>query len=181
MALIDIDYWNQQMTTLGLKDSFTPKAEALSTLIEEASEYIQMECGRKFGEQPITEVMRGKGYPRLIVGQYPISSVTSAYYETDGGATGAVDVSLLRVLSTSGILEFKAPTSYEWSPNYTYTVTYALPAPVPGPIKRAVALKVVDLMAPQYQGPQARRIDLISNVQEQIILLIEPYRREYIG
>lgn len=181
MPLIDTDYFNQQMVTLGLKESFTPKAETLSTLIAEASEWIEAECSRKFGQQEVIEDLRGKGYNRLILGQYPVSALNSITYYGEGEGTGTVDKTLVRVLDRSGMLEWKEPHNGPWLKSRLYTVNYGLPSPVPGPVKRATALKVVDLLAPQYQGPRERKIELVSNVQEQIILLIEPYRRERLG
>ena len=179
MALIDIDYFNQQMTTLGLKSAFTPQAAQLETLINEASEYVEGYCQRKFGTS-IVETLRGKGYRRLILGHYPINSLTSIAYESDSnGGTGTIPTTDVRILD-GGMLEFKSE-SRTWSKSVLYTVTYSLGNTVPGPVKRATALKVVDLLAPMYQGPRDKQVELVSNVQEQIILLLEDYRRERLG
>jgi hypothetical protein len=178
MALIDSDYFNQQMTTLGLKSAFTPQANQLDTLIAEASEWVEGYCQRKFGTA-VTDVVRGKGYRRLILGQYPIQSLTSINYVDDGNNSGTISTSDVRILD-GGMLEFK-DGSRTWSKNHLYTVAYSLGNTVPGPVKRATALKVVDLLAPMYQGPRDKAVELVSNVQEQIVILLEDYRRERLG
>lgn len=182
MALITADYFNQQMKTLGLKSTFTPEAEVLDTLIAEASAWIEDFCGRKFEAQSVTEVLRGRGYNRLVLDNYPINSITSIDWVDDSGATGTVATSDVRILD-GGILEFKNPLDGPWYATRTYTVAYNTGfSTIPGPIKRATALKVVDLMQPMYSGArEARQVELISDIEGKVLDLVERYRRERLG
>lgn len=200
-ALITNDYFSQQTTTLGLKSSFSPQADVLTTLIEEASEWVEKYTHRKFGAQSLVEQIRGSrralgdgGWPypamltataknagrNLMVGYWPVDAVQSITWEDDFGNSGTVDPATYRVHLDTGILEMKNVENV-WYKERLYTVTYTLPDPVPGPVKRATALKVVDLLDPQYMPGKTKNVELISNVEEQIITLLEPYRRERIG
>jgi len=181
VSLIDADYFNAQTKTLGLKTSFTPEADVLSVLIDEASEWVAAYCRRQFGSQSITESHYGSDRRRLILNEYPVSGVT-AITAVDARGEDTTDVpatSDVRILP-GGLLEMK-DSDDEWYSDYYYTVTYTLPDPVPGPVKRAVALKVVDLLDPMYFPGRSKSMELVTSVQEQIVTLLEDYRRERIG
>jgi hypothetical protein len=181
VSLIDAEYFNSQTTTLGLKSSFTPPADVLTVLIGEASEWIAAYCRRQFGAQSITESRQGSGRRRMILNEFPAESVTAiTAVDTRGVATTDVpDPSDVRILP-GGMLEMKDAADV-WFKDYYYTVTYTLPDPVPGPVKRAVALKVVDLLDPMYFPGKQKSMELVTSVQEQIVTLLEDYRRERIG
>lgn len=179
MALITVEYWEQQMATLGLKSSFAPdSAYQLPTLIDEASEWVQDYCQRRFGEQTITEVVRGRNARRLLLQEWPIATVDSLTYVADAGGDGEVDGEDYTILP-AGMLEYK--WSEKWLKTNTYTVEYTLESDIPKPVQRATALKVTDLLRPMYTGPRDRAPELVSVVEEQIIDLLEKHRRERLG
>lgn len=186
--LITPEYFQEQMATLGLKSSWSPTAYALDTLIVEASEWVENYTDRKFELQNITEYINGPVRPdrRLIVGQYPVNSVGSAYWEDPAGQTGSIDVSSLRP-RLGGIIEWKPMTSGAmyggyWFPELLYTVTYNTGfSVIPSNVQRATALKVANLVQPQYQGPSEREIFMVTNLEAMIIDLLESYRRERFG
>lgn len=180
MNLIDLDYFTSQTTTLGLKSSFTPHADALTILIEEASEWVQGYCRRKFGAQSITESHWGSGRGRLILNEFPVASITSiTAVDWRGTAATAPAPSGVRI-TPGGMLELIDRANL-WHEDRLYTITYTLPDPVPGVVKRATALKVVDLLDPMYFPNKQKSAELITSVQEQIVTLLEDYRRERIG
>lgn len=178
MALIDTDYFNAQMATLGLKTSMTPPADVLATLIAEASEWTEAYCRRHFGAQSFSEGHHGNGRRRLLLGEYPVDSVTSITAVTQSGtaATDAPATTDVRILP-GGILEL-INVLKTWRTDRYYTIGYTIPDPVPGPVKRAAALKVVEMLDPQYFPGKTKSMELITNVQEQIVTLLEEYRRE---
>lgn len=180
-ALITNDYFNQQANTLGLKASFTPPAEVLTVLIEESSEWVEAYCRRRFGAQTVIDNIWGKGRRKLILTQFPVDSITTitAVDNSGAAASDAPAAGDIRILP-GGLLEL-VDGSDVWRTDRLYTITYTLPDPVPGPIKRAVALKVVELMEPQYFPGKTKSVELISNVQEQLVLLLEDFRRERLG
>src|SRR5687768_6894511 len=168
------------MVTLGLKASFTPPADVLSTLISEASDWVEAYCRRKFGPQVITERIRGNGRGRLILSEYPIDEVTGiTAVDHRGTDTDAFAISDTR-LTPGGILEL-SDLSNAWRSDRFYTVTYRLAEAVPGPVKRATALKVTEMLDPQYFPGKTKSVELVTNVQEQLVTLLEDYRRERIG
>ena len=77
--LVTAEYFQEQMTTLGLKSSFSPTAYALDTLIVEASDWVEGYTDRKFSLQTATEVIRGprRNFSQLLLDNFPIVSLTS--------------------------------------------------------------------------------------------------------
>ena len=182
-ALITAEYFQEQMATLGLKASFAPSAYAMDTLIAEASEWVEDYCDRKFELQTVTEVIRGpvRKHPRLVLNDWPVTAVASAYWEDEGVLTGAVDVSDLRILQ-GGVLEFKNPYRDGFDPGKVYTVTYTTGyETIPRMVQRATALKIALLVQPQYQGPQDREVFMVTNLEQMIVDALEPHRRERLG
>jgi hypothetical protein len=183
MTLIDSDYFEANMTQLGLKATFAPKDAVLDQLIEDASDWVVNYLRRVVEPTEIVETVKGKGFNRLILDQYPIISLTSVEYDDDSGPSGEVDTDNVRPLY-NGMLEWKRPYSHgPWRAGRTYTVTYTAGyAEIPSAIKRATAIKVVDLFSPQYQGARdARSVEQVTKLEELMVDLLEPYRRERIG
>lgn len=183
-SLIDQDYFNQQMTTLGLNRNFTVDADALDQLIIDASDWVEGYCDRKFA---ITEYIELISYPwRQRIGtasldNWPVTEVTEIRWEDENGLGDTYDPSLLW-LDPAGTLTWKHQRFYSWYGTFRYTVTYkAGYAVIPSNVKRAVALKVANLMQPQYQGVQDREVFMVSNIEAMIIDLLEPFRRERLG
>lgn len=182
MTLIDADYFNSQTSTLGLKSSFTPPADVLDVLIAEASEWVVAYCRRQFGSQTITESHWGKGGRRLILNEFPVESVTAITAVGPRGSAATLYVPAtdeVRILP-GGMVEMLDVANL-WYSDYFYTITYTMADPVPGPVKRATALKVVDLLDPMYFPGKSKSMELVTSVQEQIVTLLEDYRRERIG
>ena len=177
MALIDNDYFNKQMVTLGLKPSFTPPADVMATLIDEASDWVEAYCRRKFGAIVVTESHAGSGRRRLILNEYPVAAVTSITGTGwRGGLATAPALDQVRIIP-GGLLEL-VDSLDAWRRDVTYTVTYVLVDPIPGPVRRATALKVVEMLDPQYFPGRTKNVELVTNVQEQIVTLLEDFRRE---
>lgn len=182
-ALITAEYFQEQMATLGLKASFAPSAYQMETLIAEASEWVEDYCDRKFELQTVTELIRGpvRANHKMVLGQYPVVALTSAYWEDEGVITGAEDVSTLRILP-GGVIEFKNPYRNVFYPERIYTVTYQTGFTViPRMVQRATALKIATLLQPQYQGPTERQVFMVTNLEQMIVDALEPYRRERLG
>lgn len=188
-SLITADYFNTQMETLGIKQKFAPSAYVLSSLITEASDWVENYCDRKFELQEVTEERWGpvRADRRFLADNYPVNSVTSAYWLDENGQTGSFDVSNLRT-RLGGIIEWKSPLpngamySGYFYPDLFYTITYSTGyATIPSPVQRATALKVAMLMQPMYQGVQEREVYMVTNLEEMIVDLLENYRRERLG
>lgn len=184
MALIDETFFTTHMEQLGLKATFSPKEEQLDELIQEASEWVEDYLRRRIDPTEMTEVLRGRGYHRLLLDEWPITEIVSIDWADDGGSTGEIDPALVRILPHGAIefLNFNRPTG-PWLPYRTYTIVYAVGMdPIPTVIKRATALKVVDLFSPMYQGARdTRLVEFVSNIQEMIVDLLEKYRRDRAG
>lgn len=179
--LITAEYFNEQMATLGLKQSFAPSAYSLETLITEASDWVENYCDRIFASSSAYTETFGSGANRLILDQYPVTSVGSISWVDDSGQTGTVSPALVRSRA-GGIIEFKNPIHGPWYTGRFYTVGYVTGYnPVPSNVQRATALKIANLVQPQYQGPQEREVFMVTNIDQMIVDLLEPYRRERLG
>ena len=187
--LVTVEYFQEQMATLGLKSSFSPTAYALDTLIVEASDWVEGYTDRKFALQTVTESLYGprRIYSKLVLDNFPIVSITSVDWEDSLGMTGAIDVSRLRV-RPGGVVEWKTGMAYgamntgAWYPELYYTVVYRTGyQTIPSNVQRATALKIANLIQPQYQGVQEREIYMVSNIEGMIVDLLEPFRRERFG
>lgn len=180
--LIDQTYFNDNMTQLGLKATFTPLPDALGVLISDASEWVQNYCDRVLVASAVSEYVRMRSpWNRMILDQYPINSIASVAFESDDGSVATYDVSKFRILP-GGVIEFKNPVNGPFRTDGTYIVTYnAGYSVVPSNVKRATALKVADLLRPQYQGPSDREVNMVSDIEEKVIDLLEHYRRERLG
>lgn len=188
--LITADYFTQQMATLGLKSTFAPSSPyVLPTLITEASDWVEGYTDRKFEVQTVTDEKYGPVRPdrRFVAEQYPVLSVTSAYWEDPSANSGTLDVSAFRV-RMGGIIEWKSTFPLggryvgAFYPDLFYTITYQTGyETIPSNVQRATALKVAALMQPQYQGPQEREVFMVSNLEAMIVDLLEPFRRERFG
>jgi hypothetical protein len=177
--LITAEYFQEQMATLGLKASFAPSAYNLDTLIQEASDWVEDYCDRKFELQSVTEERYGpsRADARFLADNFPVTAVTSAYWE-DGSFSGTIDVSEFRV-NSAGVIEWKNGYFY---PGVFYKITYTTGFdPIPSNVRRATALKIAVLLQPQYQGPQEREIFMSTNLDQLIVDLLERYRRERLG
>jgi len=199
MPIIDNDYFNANMTQLGLKSTFTPNADALTELIDEASDWVEGYLRRHVVPVDLTEVARGRNSHRLLLDHWPVLSITSIDWMDDLGRTGTIDKDDLRILGY-GAIEYKnnltalgSAWDWGWGPrtasngpfrrDRTYTIAYnAGMDPIPSRIKRATALKVVDLFSPQYQGARDQRsVEFVSKIDEMIVDLLEDFRRERLG
>src|SRR5687768_16553085 len=168
---------------LGIKKQGMPYMEVIEEFISSASEQVEAYCERKFALQQHVETMYGTGNNRLMLDQYPVQSIDSITYEDSWGGPFTVQTAEVR-LHPSGIVDWKYPlTSGPWRRDRLYTVTYTAGFdPIPGPIKHATALWVTELLRPNWQSPQPERpAELVPLSSEQILDLLENYRRRRIG
>lgn len=179
--LITREYFDK--LPLGVKKQGMPHMEAIDEFITSASEQVESYCERKFALQTHTDVIYGSGQNKMLLEQYPVRSIVSISYEDQWGGPFSISTSEVR-FHPSGYIEFKYPiTSGPWRRDRIYTVTYTAGFdPIPGPIKHATALWVTELMRPSFAGPQPERpAELVPLSSEQIIDLLDQYRRRRIG
>jgi hypothetical protein len=182
-ALITADYFNSQMATLGLKSNFAPGADALEVLIEEASDWVEGYTDRKFALENASAYVAGPARygQRLLLDDYPVNYITQLGYLDADNELVEIDITGVRV-RTGGILEAINPVSLSFIDSRVYYVAYQRGyAVIPSNVQRAVALKIANLIQPQYQGPQEREVFMVSNLDAMIVDLLEPFRRERIG
>jgi hypothetical protein len=179
--LITAEYIQEQMSTLGLKSSFAPSAYAMTTLITEASDWVENYCDRVFASSSAYTEGYGTGRNKFILDQFPVTAVHSIGWVDESGQTGTHDTTLVRI-RPGGLIEWKNPINGPWYEGRYYTINYQTGyTTIPSNVQRAVALKVANLVQPQYQGPQDREVFMVTNLEQMIVDLLEPYRRERLG
>lgn len=179
-VLITAEYFEEQMATLGLKSSFAPSAEQLETLITEASDWVEGYTDRKFALENASAYINGpvRYGSRLLLDDYPVNYVTQLGYFESGDTLVEMDVESVRVRA-GGVLEAINPLSTQFIDSRVYYVAYQRGfATIPSNVQRAVALKIANLLQPQFQGPQERQVFMVSNLDAMIVDLLEPFRRE---
>lgn len=179
-ALITAEYFNEQMATLGLKSSFAPSAEQLDTLIVEASDWVEGYTDRKFALENASAYVTGpvRAGHRLLLDDYPVNYITQLGYLDADDVLVDIEIDKVRV-RTGGILESINPLGLSFIDSRVYYVAYQRGfATIPSNVQRAVALKIANLIQPQFQGPQERQVFMVSNIDAMIVDLLEPYRRE---
>lgn len=180
MALIDIDYFRQQPFGGKSLDSNLP-SEVLSETIDEASAYVEDYLDRKILSASYVERILGKRTFTLILDNYPVTALTSvSYVDAYSGAPGTHSTSDFLVHAESGILE--KINKLDWfRSDRVYIVTYTAGyATVPGPIKKATALQVAQLLRPAYGGPN-EAAEVVPFADDLIVQLLEKYRRKRIS
>lgn len=178
MALITVDEF--MALPLGLKgpNAFPPR-DVLATYIDTASTMVEQFCERAFASQSHAETLRGRDTYRLILGEYPVTGLTSVTWEDeDTGSTGTIDTADLRTHEW-GAVEWKRKGAYDFASTRLYTVTYTAGySSIPGPVKHAVGLQVTELLQPNYGGAMQSVPELVPLASQLIVDLLDDYRRK---
>ena len=178
MALIDVDYFNQQ--PLGLK-GFDIQTDVLQEIIQEASDYVEDYIDRKIEIANYSERIVGRDRYTLILENLPVVSLNSVAYDGYPGDMGTYSTTEFLVHSNAGLIEW-INKMYNFRSDRVYTVGYTAGyAEVPGPIKRAVALQTIQLLRPMYGGPSNNLPELVPFADDMIVNLLEKYRRKRIS
>jgi hypothetical protein len=170
---------------VGVKFAALPE-ETLEEFIEIASENVENHTERKFTSAYYTDEFYGDGTAVFVVEQYPVIRVVSMK-QIDPVTSAETIMLTTSVSSTSsdlgaGILRLSSTATVPtFSSSYKYQIYYqAGYTTVPYGIKHATRLWAAELMQPDYAGVQNGVSDVIPLTSEQIIELLDPYKRRRI-
>jgi hypothetical protein len=156
---------------------------SVENIIEYASQAIMDYLDIGVSSAYYTERVRGGDRPTLLVNEYPIKSLHSVTSYDRRGVSNSFTLSDFGFESGPGIIYFTDKTKNNFYSNYEYEVYYRAGwDTVPGPIKHAVALQAVQMLQPMFRGGQNfTETKLIDGINEEIVDLLERYKRKRIG
>jgi hypothetical protein len=152
--------------------------DQLAIVIGYATDHLESYMDRKLAVGNYVDKVRGKGSSRLLLPQYPVIAVNyvTAYDMYNNYST--FDISNFWVEHEAGIIEWLNSYTYKFDSRY-WMVDYNAGYPtIPGPAKHAVALQTVKMLQPLFRGGQNFvEVELINELDEQIVELLDPYKR----
>lgn len=176
MALIDTDYFRR--LPLGQKAIDQLPLEDLQEYINTASDYVEDYLDHKILEHTVIQRIPGKREYTLILDEYPIVSLDDVSYDGYAGDVGTHATTDFLVHTDAGIIEW-IDKNYVFRGDRVYIVEYTAGyAEVPTPIKFATALQTVQLLRPMYGGITSQEAQGVPFADEQIVSLLERYRRK---
>jgi hypothetical protein len=176
MALIDTDYFRS--LPLGQKAVEQLPIENLAEFIQTASDYIEDYLDQKIQLHTTIERKLGNREYVMILDDYPIQSLVNVGFDGYTGDVGTHATSDFLIHSASGMIEW-IDKMYVFRGDRVYTIEYTAGYDeVPSPIKMATALQTVQLLRPMYGGTQSDSPVGTPFADEQIVSLLERYRRK---
>lgn len=176
MALITTDYFRS--LPLGQKAIDQLPLEDLQEFINTASDYVEDYLDRKIQIHTVIERKLGNREYVFILDDTPIQSLVSVSYDGYSGDVGIHSPADFLIHKEAGMIEW-IDKSYVFRGDRVYTIEYTAGYPtVPNPVKFATALQTVQLLRPMYGGTQAESPTGTPFADEQIVSLLERYRRK---
>jgi len=157
--------------------------EQLVAVTAYATQYVEDYLDRNICSQQYTQRIRGTNRGKLVLDQYPVTSLVSVTSTDMTGYITSISTSDLFINAGSGIIEWIDQTRNSFYKNLIWTVTYVAGYDVvPGPIKHATALQAVEMLQPIFRGGvDFQEVDLIEQLDESIVEMLERYKRKRIG
>lgn len=155
---------------LDIENLNTSEDARIEFFINQASDAIERYCNRKFVSQTFTEIYDGRNYDRLLVNQYPISSITSIYVDPSWvfDSTSLIAATEYQIANESEIRYKSIFPRGIGNIKITYVAGYAA---IPSALEGA-CLQLVDYL---YQQRSDRRagISQKSKNQENVSFIID--------
>lgn len=155
----------------------------VETIIEYASTNIADYVDLGISSAYYTERIPGSGTGTLMLDQYPVQEVLSVTQLNRLNTAQAWTLDYFVVDTGAGMIMWADRTRYAFYENYDYSVYYRAGwDTIPGPIKHATALQTIQMLQPMFRGGQNfTEVKLIDGVNEEIVDLLEKYKRKRIG
>lgn len=157
--------------------------DQLEIMIGYASDRIEDWLDRRLINGNYVERRKGSDLPRILLKNYPVTALNAVSSYTPSNAHTDWDVSLFYVNEDSGIIEFLEPSKWSFGKALTWEFDYeAGYAEVPGVVKHATALQTVEMLQPVFRGGRDfQEVELITELDEQIVDMLDKYKRRRMG
>jgi hypothetical protein len=151
--------------------------------IDTATEHIEDYLDRKIASAYYTERVPGTNRYTLMLEQYPINSLIAVSSRDIVENSQSYSTSDFLIHNNAGIIEWVDKYRNAFFKDRIWVVQYAAGyATIPGPVKHATALQTIELLQPLFRGgANFVEMDLIDGINEQIVDLLEKYKRKRIG
>jgi len=158
--------------------------DQLAIVIGYASEHLEDWMDRRLATGNYVDRIRGKYRNRLILKNYPVIAVNyvTAYLSNAAQTSTTFGVEEFWIEHEAGIIEWLNQGRYTFDSRY-WIVDYDAGYPsIPGPVKHATALQTVKMLQPLFRGGQNfTETELIADLDDQIVELLDAYKRRRIG
>jgi hypothetical protein len=156
---------------------------SVETTIEYASQAIIDYLDIGVSSAYYTDRLNGSNRPTLMLEQYPVQSLHSVTSYDPSGVGTSLTITDFGVDTGPGIIYFLDRTKNNFYGSNNYSVYYRAGWDVvPGPIKHSVALQTIQMLQPMFRGGQNfGEVKLIEGLNEEIVDLLERYKRKRIG
>lgn len=152
--------------------------DQLELIIGYATEHLDDYMDRHLDIRNYVDRRRGSDLPTLLLENYPVVTINavSSYLPNDVATTQNVNLFTHGV----GVIEWLDRTRYKFYRNQTYIIDYdAGYAVIPGPVKHATALQTLKMLQPLFRGgAQFAEVELITDIDENVVEMLEKYRRK---
>jgi|WetSurSiteA1Bulk_404760.scaffolds.fasta_scaffold183334_1 hypothetical protein len=155
--------------------------DQLAIVIGYASEHLNDWMDRRLAVGNYVDRLDGKYKYRMILNNYPVIAVNyvTAY---DANNSTPYDMEDFWIEHEAGIIEWIDRNRYTFDSRkwmVDYTAGYAQ---IPGPVKHAAALQTVKMLQPLFRGgTNFTETELIADLDDQIVELLDAYKRRRIG
>lgn len=148
-----------------------------------AADHIEDWLDRSVLSANVEDRLKGTGMYTMMLSTWPVTSITSIKSYDNLYNETTEDLDEIYVNDSSGILEWKKRGKYSFYKSKIYVVSYVAGySSVPGPIIHATALQTVKMLQPLFRGGTSFvETELIMELDEQIVELLDPYKRRRIG
>jgi hypothetical protein len=158
--------------------------DQIETVIAYASDHLEDYMDRAIDVTAYTDrIHRGSGFELQMLSVFPVVSLSSAYAIDGSNNRTLIDNAELLVDGESGMVEYLNRNRYKFSKYQKYEFNYTAGfSTVPGPLKHATALQTVKMLQPLFRGgSNFSEVELITELDEQIVELLDYYKRRRIS
>jgi hypothetical protein len=157
--------------------------DQLAIVIGFASDHLEDYMDRRIATGNYVTKLWGSGGWLQLLPVYPVVAVNyvTSYDAYHNPTSYSIDD--FWVDNEAGILEWYNKNRYKFTRSSRWLFDYEAGfATTPGPVKHAAALQTVKMLQPLFRGgTNFTEIELITELDEQIVELLDPYKRRRIG
>lgn len=155
----------------------------ISMVTDYASQHIEDYLDRSILAAVYSQRIVGNDRYTLMVEHYPIIELTGVSSYDIGEAQVDYTPDKFLVHAGAGIIEWSDKIHNHFSKYKVWEIRYrAGYTVIPGPIKHATALQCVEMLQPLFRGgSNFVEVDLIEGLNEQIVDMLEKYKRKRMG
>jgi hypothetical protein len=157
--------------------------DKIAEVLDMATTHIEDFLDRNIASAYYTERLPGNGRYTLMVDQYPVTALVSVSSRDISENTESFSTSDFLIHGGAGIIEWVDKLRNSFFRSRIWVVQYVAGfSAVPGPIKHATALQAIEMLQPLFRGgTDFVQVDLIEGINEQIVDLLEKYKRKRMG